>query len=100
MNQKWLYLVHNIYRNMKSISIHKIEEQLMNKIHQRATEKGLSLNKTIKFLLREALGLEQPSLVERRQSFEQFCGLWSEKDHEEFEQRTLEFSRIDQEDWT
>ena len=84
---------------MKSISSHKIEDQLMALIQKKAQEKGLSLNKTIKLLLREALGLSQTSMIAKRNGFESFCGVWDEEEFSAFNQRTASFQQIDQEDW-
>ena len=79
---------------MKSISIHKIDDKLMALIEKKAREKGLSLNKTIKLLLAEAVGLA-PQSAKKNNSFEEFCGIWSEEEFEEFEQKTAEFREID-----
>ncbi len=71
----------------------------MSLIQKKAQEKGLSLNKTIKLLLREALGLSQTSEVEKRKKFEEFSGLWNEEEFAEFNRHTAEFNRIDPQDW-
>ena len=42
---------------MKSITIHGLDEGLEAMIEEKARQEGLSLNKTVKMLLREALGL-------------------------------------------
>ena len=82
---------------MKSISIHKIDDQLLALIQKKAKEKGLSLNKTIKLLLYEALGLSQTS--DRKENFKEFCGIWSEEEADEFKKNTSDFNQIDAEDW-
>ena len=84
---------------MKTISIHKIEDKLMALIQKKADEKGLSLNKTIKLLLREALGLSTSPELEKQQSFKEFCGIWQEEDAHHFEKQTKDFQSIDPSDW-
>lgn len=84
---------------MKTISIHKIEDKLMSLIQKKASEKGMSLNKTIKLLLREALGLSPSPELEKLESFEEFCGIWDKKDLASFEESTQDFNKIDLEDW-
>jgi len=42
---------------MKSITVHNLDEKTAILIEQKAKETGLSLNKTIKLLLRQALGV-------------------------------------------
>lgn len=82
---------------MKSISIHKIEDKLMALIEKRSRETGLSLNKTIKLLLAEAVGLHPEERGKNR--FEEFCGVWDDPDVKEFEKATHDFSQIDPTDW-
>lgn len=83
---------------MKSLSIHKIEERLMRRIKKRASETGLSMNKTIKMLLREALGLTD-TVQREENTFDEFCGVWSEEEFTAFEQNLTEMNQIDPEDW-
>jgi hypothetical protein len=83
---------------MKSITIHGLEDDLDEKIRKKAGQKGLSLNKTIKLLVREALGVSnQPP--DHRQDFQDLCGIWSRADLEAFDGATEDFDRIDTEDW-
>lgn len=42
---------------MKSITVHQLDEELLNGIEKLANEHSASLNRTIKQLLRQALGL-------------------------------------------
>ena len=83
---------------MKSLSIHKIEDRLMRQIKKRASETGLSMNKTIKMLLREALGLSA-AVQSEENTFDEFCGVWSEEEFTAFEQNMAEMNQIDPEDW-
>lgn len=84
---------------MKSISIHGLDDQLNQKIIEQARRKGLSLNKTIKALLEEALGLSADSARDHRDDFIEFLGVWRDEDVREFELATKDFQQIDPEDW-
>lgn len=82
---------------MKSITIHNLEADLAKAIEKMADTTGLSQNKTIKKLLRQALGLEHPQ--ESKPDFSEFCGLWSRQDAAEFNEGLQLFDRIDEELW-
>ena len=83
---------------MKSITIHGLDDDLDEKIRSRAGAEGLSLNKTIKLLVREALGMgDQPR--DRRQDFQDLFGTWSRADVEAFSRATADFGQVDPADW-
>ncbi len=83
---------------MKSITIHGLDDSLDDKIRSKADSAGQSLNKTIKRLLREALGLvEQPP--DRKLDFQDLFGSWSQVDLEAFGRATGDFETVDPEDW-
>jgi len=54
---------------MKSITIHDLDDSLEVLLEQTAKDHGLSLNRTVKMLLRKALGLEPNGDGERRADF-------------------------------
>lgn len=83
---------------MTSITIHGLEEPLDSLIREKARQQGLSLNKTIKQLLAEALGVT-PDIKTPRHNFEDLCGVWSPEELEEFTRNTQEFSITDPRDW-
>ena len=84
---------------MKSITIHGLDEQLEKLLKDRAKSKGTSLNKTIKGLLEEALGVRVKSQPIHQKYFSKFCGIWSQSDLEEFEKTSKDLRKIDSEDW-
>jgi hypothetical protein len=55
--------------------------------------------KTIKILLRQALGLEEQHNGDRRADFAEFCGGWSKAEAAEFERNTKDFRKVDPRDW-
>lgn len=84
---------------MKSITVHNIDEYTAKLIQQKASQSGLSLNKTIKALLHQALGVEKGT-VDNQKSFQEFFGIWSEDDGFEFHSNTEDTRAIDKSDWS
>lgn len=84
---------------MKSITIHGIDQPLAELIQSKAQAEGLSINKTVKKLLEEALGVKPRPKDSNRDQFEEFNGIWSKSDLAEFDQKTEEFKRVDPRDW-
>ena len=84
---------------MKSITIHGIDQPLAELIKAKAQAEGLSINKTVKKLLEEALGVKPRPKDSNRDQFEEFNGIWSKSDLSEFDQKTEAFKRIDPGDW-
>ena len=84
---------------MKSITIHGIDEPLAELIKSRAQSEGLSINKTVKKLLEESLGVKPRANGLHQSDFEEFCGIWSESELAEFEENSSDLRNIDSEDW-
>ncbi len=76
---------------MKSITIHQIDEDIYKKLNELAHEKKMSLNKTIIFLLRKALNLENNSKEIRKKELSKFLGVWSKDDLNSFNKEVSEF---------
>ncbi len=84
---------------MKSITIHGIDDPLAELLKSRAQSEGLSINKTVKKLLEESLGVRPRARGTNRGDFEEFCGVWSDADYAEFEENTKDLRKINNEDW-
>ena len=84
---------------MKSITIHKIDEDINKKLNELARNKKMSLNKTVKYLLRKALNLESNSKEFRKKKLSEFLGVWNKNDLNTFKKATAEFEKISEEDW-
>ena len=84
---------------MKSITIHGIDDPLAKLIKSKAQSEGLSINKTVKKLLEESLGVKPRNKGINRSDFEEFFGIWSESERIEFENRTDELRNVNYEDW-
>ncbi len=83
---------------MKSITVHKLDEGLVREIEKRANEQSTSLNRTIKQLLRQALGLgsdKKPAV-----DFSDLCGVWTAAELKQFEENTADLNRVQAGDWS
>jgi len=83
---------------MKSITIHKIDDETEQKLLELANKEGISLNRLVKRVLRESLGLDKISR-NNKSDFADFLGVWSVSDAEEFQQNVAPLEEIDNEDW-
>ncbi len=84
---------------MKSITIHKIDDELSRMLSRKAHEAGTSLNRTVKSLLRSSLGLEARARVDHREEFLDQFGTWSDEEGAEFRDRVSELQQVDEGDW-
>ncbi len=84
---------------MKSITIHGLDGPLWSMLKAKSEFEGMSLNKTIKMLLENSLGIKPIKNMERYNEFKEFKNLWSDSDLLEFEENIKEFNKIDKEDW-
>jgi len=76
-----------------------MEDRLDAVIREKAREKGLSLNKTIKLLLKDSLGLNSYGTDNCREEFEDLFGVWSEKDEKDFNKKVKDLNEINPLDW-
>jgi hypothetical protein len=68
-------------------------------IEDRAKSAGQSINKTIKEMLEQSLGLRPSAENRHADDFAEFLGVWKPGDIREFERLASEFRQIDKEDW-
>ncbi len=83
---------------MKSITIHGLDTDLESLIRDLAKKEGLSLNKTIKKLLRKALGVSEQG-KDHREDFVEFLGQWSKEDRIQFEKQIEDVKKVDVGEW-
>jgi len=82
---------------MKSITIHDLDSDLYKSIQSQAMSQGISLNKTIKQILKRSLGLTKKRAEKR--DFSKFVGVWSKKEADAIDKVLEDFEKIDEEDW-
>lgn len=81
---------------MKSITIHGLDDTLDRLLQEKADQGGTSLNKIIKGLLRQSLGV---SKQQKKNDFSEFSGIWTQEEFEKFEHSVKDFEKIDRQDW-
>lgn len=79
--------------DMKSITIHNMDDELYNALKQRAKKNRNSMNKEIKALL--ALQISDKP----KEDFSRFLNLWDKDDLEEFERNTADMNKVNDADW-
>jgi len=84
---------------MSSITIHGLDENLDKCIRDKAKEKGLSINRTLKEILGRSFGLSGASIQNHREEFIDLCGEWSSDDIAEFKEKLSACESVDQSDW-
>jgi plasmid stability protein len=82
---------------MQNISIRGIPPDLAKALQEEKDRRGQSLNRTVRELLRRALGLGPNSHYDN--GLAAHAGTWSEQDLREFERATSAFGQIDEELW-
>jgi hypothetical protein len=83
---------------MPSITIHDLDKTVAALIRAQARAEKTSLNKIIKRLLEEALGI-RASKGKNRKDFEALSGTWSKAQKRSFDKRLEEVSQVDPGDW-
>lgn len=84
---------------MKAITIHGLDEPLWALLQERAKEQGASINATVKGILEQALGVKCVRQQPHRTDFEEFCGMWSREEADEFDRTTADDGSVDPNDW-
>jgi hypothetical protein len=84
---------------VKSFTIHGVDDHLAARLKQAAEAGGTSMNRTIKRLLEEALGLKPKPRGHNLEQFEAFSGVWSPDELAEFQAATVDLDQIDLGDW-
>ena len=84
---------------MKSITIHQLNDTVSRMIEARAKSAGQSLNKTVKTLLEQSLGMRPPEDRRHADDFAEFLGVWGNSDLKEFERCTEAIRSVEDEDW-
>lgn len=81
---------------MRSITIHGIDPVLDRRLSSVAKECGKSKNLVVKDMLASALGL--PIQGRYADDYREFCGLWTQKEAEEFESAVADNAVVDSSD--
>jgi len=82
---------------VKTMTIPNVPPDLAAALEAEALQRGLSLNQTVRALLREALGLAEET--EQRNGLRRLAGSWTEQEFNEFERTVRSFRETDEELW-
>lgn len=86
---------------MKSMTIHKIDDQVLESIKTLAEERGQSINAAIKQLLAKSVGLEPGDDQETpRSGYRRFLNRWSPEEASAIARALEDFSFVDESDWS
>jgi predicted CopG family antitoxin len=83
---------------MKSITIHGVGEEVEKLIKKRAKTEARSVNKVVKELIEQSLGLGRRRR-DNREDFADLCGVWSKEEAASFLEAVGDLERIDKDDW-
>lgn len=77
---------------MKSFTLHKLDDELYNRLKEEADKLGLSLNKFTKKVLRSALGLSPNNIPDR--DLTDLIGMWTNEEWQKFEEDMKFFDEV------
>jgi len=88
---------------MKQTTVRGIDAPLVRRLKEEARRHGLSLNRTILRLLRQATGLakqDEPAAGTRHfADLDHLIGTWSEQDADEFDRALARLRHVDEDLW-
>ena len=82
--------------NSHSLTIHNLDPLLYSQLKQKAEATNVSLNRLIKTLLTQTLGLNKTAKIS---DFSAFSNQWSQKELKDFQSTQTQFSTVDVRDW-
>lgn len=84
---------------MSSFTVHDLDPMVARLLKDRARAEGTSINRTIKRILEEALGVRPVARQKHRAHFEKFLGKWSRAEAEAFDRAVSDMGAVDPRDW-
>jgi len=85
---------------MKSISVHGIDKETEKLIRERAKTEGRSVNKIVKELIANSLGLsDKKKRNDNREEFADLCGVWTKEEAARFLESIADLETIDDKNW-
>lgn len=82
---------------MKTITIRNIPADIVAALEVEKLRRGLSLNRTVLSLMREALGLSDSR--RRSNGLRKLAGNWTEAESRQFDEAVAPFGKIDEDMW-
>ena len=86
--------------SVQQLTIRGVEQDLHHKLKTSAQQEGISVNKYVLKLLKDAMGLTKPDGDKRiGNQLDWFIGTWTDEEAEEFDRIIRENDQIDWEMW-
>ena len=82
---------------MKTMTIRDVPTELAHALDDERRRRGLSLNRTVLALLRNALGM--PGGARRSNGLRHLAGTWSDEEYQAFEQAVAPFGEVEEAMW-
>ena len=82
---------------MKTMTIRNVSPELAQALDKERRKRGISLNRTVLALLRNALGVPNQAL--RSNGLRELAGTWSEAEYQQFEQAVAALGEVDEAMW-
>ena len=86
---------------MKQLTVRGVDSNLLQLLKNEAARRGLSVNRYVLSILREALGLDEggPRAPVEYNDLDHLAGTWTERDFEEFARHLAAQRSIDEDLW-
>ena len=87
---------------MSQLTVRSVDDDLRARLEREAQERGLSLNRTLLAVLREALGLAprtRGSEPVEHHDLDDLAGTWTTEEAEEFDETLREQRQVDEKLW-
>lgn len=84
---------------MRQLTVRGVDPQLAQRLDEEARRRGLSKNRTVLALLREALKLTRNQGPREYHDLDHLAGSWTHEEAEEFNKTLKEIRRIEPEMW-
>lgn len=84
---------------MKTLSVRGVDHEMAEALRTEAKRTNTSINATVLNLIRESIGLKKKERTRFYSDLGDLAGTWSDKDEQEFRERTGFFDRIDEDLW-
>jgi len=84
---------------MAVMTIRGLEDSVTQALKKRAKQEGSSVNAIVAGIIKEQLGLKKKPRTTIHHDIDKLAGTWSDKDYLEFNKKTADFEKVDEEMW-
>lgn len=84
---------------MAVMTIRGLEDSVVQTLKEKAKQEGTSVNSVLVEIIKEQLGFKKRPRSVIHHELDKLAGTWSKKDYLEFQQKTADFEKVDEEIW-